>query len=161
MSGDHSPSLPSGAGLDESKTTELAFTLPMSLDTKIYLHVNNLANAVMVVLATTSITSTGSLPPLGNLVYAIPNVCLNRHRCNTLTKSLQRLEPSGQPLCTTLYARASSLDFVSRLARILAKKLSKPVYVGGEIKLWVQEDEAVALRGILDLVMKAVGDAGA
>jgi len=53
------------------------------------------------------------------------------------------------------------LDFVSRLARILAKKLSKPVYVGGEVKLWVQEDEAVALRGILDLVMKAVGDAGA
>ncbi len=74
---------------------------------------------------------------------------------------MQRLTPEALPLSTALYTRTSSVDFMTRLAKILARKLEKPVYAGGQVKFWVQEDEAAGLRGVVDVVMGVVSDRGA
>lgn len=49
------------------------------------------------------------------------------------------------------------MDFATRLAKILARKVGKPVYVGGEVTFWVGEDEKVALGVCVDVVLGAVG----
>lgn len=44
----------------------------------------------------------------------------------------QRVNP-GQTISTPLYSYESSVDFATRLARLLARKSGKPVYVGNSI----------------------------
>jgi len=69
---------------------------------------------------------------------------------------LQRIAPKELPISTALYSTTSTIDFATRLAKALAKKLRKPAYVGGDVKFLSQEDEAFALRAVLDIVIKDV-----
>jgi len=63
---------------------------------------------------------------------------------------------SNETLNTALYQRPDSIDFVTRLAKILARRLHKPVYVGGEVRFWAVEDEGQALRGIVQTVIDKI-----
>jgi hypothetical protein len=61
---------------------------------------------------------------------------------------------SNETLSTSLYHKTDSIDFITRLAKVLARRTRKPVYVGGEVKFWEVEDEGIALRGIVQVVME-------
>ena len=47
----------------------------------------------------------------------------------------QRLSPDSPPLSTPLYAVPSSIEFATRIAKIIAKRTKKPTYVGCSIAL--------------------------
>ena len=61
---------------------------------------------------------------------------------------------SNETLSTSLYHKTDSIDFITRLTKVLARKAGKPAYVGGEVKFWEVEDEGIALRGIVEVVME-------
>lgn len=67
---------------------------------------------------------------------------------------------SNETLGTALYKKTGSIDFVTRLAKVLARRLRKPVYVGGEVRFWAVEDEGHALRGIVQVVVDGIGQEG-
>jgi hypothetical protein len=60
---------------------------------------------------------------------------------------------SNEMLSTALYTKTGSIDFITRLAKVLARRARKPVYTGGEVRFWSVEDEGEALRGIVEVVM--------
>jgi len=53
------------------------------------------------------------------------------HDCTWLIDE-QGTSPSN-PFSTTLYTQTQTLDFTTRLAKVLARKVGKPVYVGNSI----------------------------
>ena len=66
-----------------------------------------------------------------------------------------RLNPSD-PLCTSLYTDPSSIDFATRVAKIVAKKSGRPTYVGCSVNLGMGarvEEEMEALRVAVDGAM--------
>ncbi|KAJ6117202.1 hypothetical protein N7512_006927 [Penicillium capsulatum] len=98
------------------KPLEISFPLPKALHTTGHVHVTFLAHCAMVFLSTsTPGDSAGSIKPLGSFVYAMPD------RTSTGTIS------------TTLYATASSIEYTTRVAKILARRIRMPVYVGCSI----------------------------
>ena len=46
---------------------------------------------------------------------------------------MQCTSPSAAPLSTPLYTHSSTLDFATRLAKVLARRVGKPVYVGNSM----------------------------
>ena len=49
----------------------------------------------------------------------------------SLKKNLQRANlQSGTPISTALYSSAASIDYATRTAKILARRMQRPVYVG-------------------------------
>lgn len=69
---------------------------------------------------------------------------------------VQRINPKSV-LSTTLYT-SSSIEFTTRLAKILARRMTRPVYVGcsldpGALGLMVEE-EMEGLGRIVDVVME-------
>jgi hypothetical protein len=67
---------------------------------------------------------------------------------------------SNEMLSTALYTKTGSIDFITRLAKVLARRIKKPVYVGGEVRFWSVEDEGEALRVIVDVVMRRLAQDG-
>lgn len=59
-----------------------------------------------------------------------------------------------------LFSRSSSVDFDSRVAKTLARRLGKPVYVGGDVAFWSPEDEAEALKGVIQMIMEIWSEDG-
>jgi len=45
---------------------------------------------------------------------------------------------------------------MTRLAKLLARKSGKPVYVGGDVMFWSPEDESAGLKGVMDIVLGAL-----
>ena len=69
--------------------------------------------------------------------YFISLLCIisfQRKSRAQLKPSLQRFKPSD-PLSTPLVTIPHSIDFATRIAKILAKKTGKPVYVGCSIAM--------------------------
>ena len=72
----------------------------------------------------------------------------------------------AEALCTTLYAIPSSVDFATRVARIVAKRTGKPSYVGcsagfGGVGGEVEEEMEglkVAVEGILGVIGREAGE---
>ena len=81
------------------------------------------------------------------------------------TNLLQRYNPS-QPLSTPLYTLPSSLDFTTRMAKVLARKTKLPCYVGSSINLsgaaggGTVDEEMEAFRAIVEVVTAGVERAG-
>nr|ADI24966.1 unknown [Penicillium aethiopicum] len=99
------------------KPQEISFTLPKALHTTAHVHLNFLGHCAMVFLATSSPgDSGGSVKPMGSFVYAMPD--------RTSSKST---------ISTTLYTSAPSIEYTNRIAKILARRFSIPVYVGCSI----------------------------
>ena len=65
-------------------------------------------------------------------------------------------------MSTPLYTLPSSLDFTTRMAKVLARKTSMPCYVGSSVDLSSAagggsvEEETEAFKLIVQVVMKAV-----
>ena len=65
----------------------------------------------------------------------------------------------GQTLSTPLYTYESSLDFTTRLAKLLARKVGRPVYVGNSISFasagmgGTVEEEIEGFKKVVEVVL--------
>jgi hypothetical protein len=71
----------------------------------------------------------------------------------------------AQPLATTLYPHEPSLEFTTRIARLLTRKLQVPVYVTNSISFTnagmggTIEEEMEAFKAIAQVVLQKVREA--
>lgn len=141
-------------------TVELSVPLPRSLDTRIYLRLSTKAKSVLLNLTTASQDELATPTSMGSFVYALPNVSatLCSHDAQLLT-SRQRLDPV-QPLSTTLYSSESSVEFTTRLAKLLARRTQLPVYVSNSMSFadagmgGTVEEEMEAFKTIVQIVLE-------
>lgn len=76
---------------------------------------------------------------------------------------LQRTSPTKPPLSTSIYIREQTIENATRIAKILAKRLAIPVYVGNSMSFasagggGMVEEEMEGVRKVIDVV---VGEAG-
>jgi hypothetical protein len=81
-----------------------------------------------------------------------------------LTFELQRIHP-GQTISTPLYTYEASVDFTTRIARLLARKTGKPVYVGNSMSFssagmgGTVEEEIEGFKKVVEVVMGEVAKA--
>lgn len=74
--------------------------------------------------------------------------------------------PSATPLSTPLYTQNSTLDFTTRLAKILARKSGRPTYVGNSMSFTAQgeggtvEEIMAAMSLIVEVVTAELEKAG-
>src|SRR6266699_4891805 len=147
-----------------SEPVEFSVPLPRSTDTRIYIRLTTQSKAIVALLTTASAEERGTLSPMGSFVYALPDVSdfpprfsLSPARpARRLTYS-QRFNPD-RPLSTPLYVVEPTLEFATRVARLLAKKTQVPVYVGNSISLvntglgGSMEEEMEAFGKVVDVV---------
>ncbi|KAJ9142723.1 hypothetical protein NKR23_g7000 [Pleurostoma richardsiae] len=130
-----------------SKTVQLSCPLPRSLDTRIYVHLTIKARSIMLFLTTASQEELGTPTPMGSFVYSIPD----KFNLN-------------QPLSTPLYTVEPTLEFTTRLAKLLAKKTQLPVYVGNSVSFasaglgGTVEEEMEAFRNVVAIVLERLQD---
>ncbi|KAL9006310.1 MAG: hypothetical protein Q9188_000909 [Gyalolechia gomerana] len=129
----------------------LAIPLPFSPNTTLHIQITRLETSSLIFLTSTDPSTSSSLSALGSFVYAVPN--------QILIAKFQRLQPSD-PLCTALYSLPSSIDFATRVAKILARKTGKPTYVGCSVVLGNPpvEEEVAGMRAAVEEVMKVLGE---
>lgn len=125
-----------------NEAIQLSIPLPRSLDTRIYLRLSTKAKSIVLFLTTASQDDASTPTPIGSFVYALPN----------------RLDPV-QPLSTTLYSVEATLEFTTRLAKLLARKTQLPVYVTNSVSLasagmgGTVEEEMEAFKSIVSIVL--------
>ncbi|KAI1093979.1 hypothetical protein F5B19DRAFT_97275 [Rostrohypoxylon terebratum] len=140
------------AAIDEP--IQLSFPLPRSLDTKIHLRLTIKAKVILLFVTTMAVDDPDDAAPMGSFVYALPD----------------KYNPN-QPLSTTIYSVEPTIEFTTRLAKILARKTQMPVYVGNSISFastglgGTVEEEMEALKKIVEVsfeklqgVIKPPGD---
>ena len=73
--------------------------------------------------------------------------------------SHQRYNPS-QPLSTPLTRVSSSIDFATRIAKILARRTGKPAYVGSSATFAgaTVEEEVAGVTAVVEGVMRLLGE---
>ncbi|KAH8728145.1 hypothetical protein GQ44DRAFT_769665 [Phaeosphaeriaceae sp. PMI808] len=127
---------------DASNTPyEVSFPLPRAPHTSINLQLTNNGLNLLLFL-TTSTPESASASALGSFVYAMPN----------------KASPN-ETLSTPLFTQASTLDFTTRLSKVLARKTDKPVYVGNSISFasagmgGTVEEEMEGFRRVVEVVM--------
>lgn len=75
----------------------------------------------------------------------------------------QRTSATSPPLSTSIYIREQTIENATRIAKILAKRLAIPVYVGNSMSFasagggGMVEEEMEGVRKVIDVV---VGEAG-
>ncbi|KAI9372418.1 hypothetical protein BJX61DRAFT_448888 [Aspergillus egyptiacus] len=127
----------------QSRPIELSLPLPKAIHTTAQIHLTRLATCTMVFLATSTVGDTsasGTTQPMGSFVYAMPD----------------RTSPRST-ISTTLYRTASSEEYATRIAKILARRMGVPVYVGCSIDPnalgLMAEEEMEGVKRIVDVVM--------
>ncbi|KAJ5625131.1 hypothetical protein N7510_001440 [Penicillium lagena] len=121
---------------------ETSFALPRSLHTTAHLHLTFLDTCSMVFVTTTTPgDSTASAKPMGSFVYAMPD----------------RTSPTST-ISTTLYTSPSSIEYTARIAKIITRRINRPVYVGCSIDAnglgLTIEEEMAGLKKIIDSIME-------
>lgn len=143
-----------------TEAVELSVPLPRSLDTRIYLRLSTKAKSVLLNLTTASQDELATPTAMGSFVYALPNVSATfcSYDIQLLT-FCQRLDPV-QPLSTTLYSSESSVEFTTRLAKLLARRTQLPVYVSNSMSFadagmgGTIEEEMEAFKTIVQIVLE-------
>ncbi|KJK62834.1 hypothetical protein P875_00034307 [Aspergillus parasiticus SU-1] len=125
-----------------AKPQELSFPLPKALHTTAHIHLTLLDTCTTVFLATsTPGDSAGSVKPMGSFVYAMPD----------------RTNPRDT-ISTTLYNLPGSVEYTTRIAKILARRMRVPVYVGCSIDPTalglLVEEEMEGLTKIVEVIMQ-------
>ncbi|KAH7309475.1 hypothetical protein B0I35DRAFT_81856 [Stachybotrys elegans] len=133
----------------EGTVSQFSIPLPRSLDTRIYLRLSTHAKAIMLSLTTATQDDAGTARPMGSFVYALPD------RFN-----------AQQPLATTLFSMESTVEFTTRLARLLARKTQLPVYVSNSMSLesagmgGTVEEEMEAFKSIVEVSLDRLRNSG-
>ncbi|MCJ1249103.1 hypothetical protein MMC30_006326 [Trapelia coarctata] len=91
----------------------IALPLPLSPHTTLRIRITRLKTSNMIFVTTTDYSASSTTSALGSFVYAMPNY----------------LDPSDV-FSTALFPIPSSIDFATRVAKILARRTLKPTYVG-------------------------------
>ncbi|KAK5995883.1 hypothetical protein PT974_04301 [Cladobotryum mycophilum] len=133
----------------ETEVVEVSIPLPRSLDARIFIRLTIQAKAILLFLTTASQDELGNPNTMGSFVYALPD----------------RFNPQ-QPLATTLFSSEQSLEFTTRIARLLARKSKFPVYVTNSISLestgmgGTVEEEMEAFKSVVEVVVGKLESAG-
>jgi hypothetical protein len=139
---------------------EISFPLPKAPDTRIHLRLTIQTTSLLLFLTTAQNGDTSAVP-LGSFVYAIPDVRPFLFQDITINMS-KRINP-GQALSTPLYTSEPTLEFTTRLAKLLARRTGKPVYVGNSISFasagmgGTVEEEMEGFKKVVEVVMDEVG----
>lgn len=135
----------------------LSIPLPLSPQITLHVQIKPLETSNLIFITTTDISKNPSISALGSFVYSMPNVCLSI--CPS-KPNLQHLRPvqrsqPAEPFCTPLHTVSGSIDFATRVAKILAKRTGKPTHVGCSVTLGSSsvEEEAAALGETIDVIM--------
>ncbi|OCT50870.1 hypothetical protein CLCR_09229 [Cladophialophora carrionii] len=119
---------------------ELSFPLPKHPHLTVHAHLTFMGTCAMVHLTTTDLgDSEGDRPPMGSFVYAMPDM---RDERNVIS--------------TALSTSGSSIDYATRMAKILARKMKRPVYVGCSMKIagTTAEEEMEGFTAIVDQIVQ-------
>ncbi|KAH3968150.1 hypothetical protein HBI26_148950 [Parastagonospora nodorum] len=120
---------------------EVSFPLPKAPHTNIHLQLTDNGPNLLLFLTSASPESP-SASPLGSFVYAMPNAA----------------SPSNT-LSTPLFTHGATLDFTTRLSKLLARKTNKPAYVGNSVSFastgmgGTVEEEMEGFRRVVEVVM--------
>lgn len=115
-----------------TKLHEVSFPLPGSLETRIHLSVTASEKSVMV-FVTTCASDSEATNPMGSFVYALPTS-----------------KNSSEPLSTALFTAEQTVDFATRLAKLVAKRSGRPTYVSSSLSL-----QSTILGGTVEEEMEA------
>ncbi|PTB63523.1 hypothetical protein BBK36DRAFT_1126715 [Trichoderma citrinoviride] len=127
---------------EPNDVVQVSLPLPRSLDTRVFIRVATQAKAILLSLTTASQEELSSLRPMGSFVYALPD------RFN-----------QQQAIATTLFSAESSLEFTTRVAKLVARKTQLPVYVTNSISLesmgmgGTVEEEMEAFKGVAEAIL--------
>lgn len=94
-------------------------------------------------------------------MYSLKRICVT----SELTCAVQRLNV-GQPLSTTLYSTEASVEFTTRLAKLLARKTQLPVYVSNSMSFanagmgGTVEEEMEAFKTIVNVTLGKLQQGG-
>ncbi|KAK4104784.1 hypothetical protein N658DRAFT_442533 [Parathielavia hyrcaniae] len=128
---------------------QLSFPLPRSLDTRVYLHLTVKSKAILLFLTTASMEEAASPTPLGSFVYALPDAC------SLLYSKYNPSQPLATPLCTV----EPTIEFTTRLAKLLARKTQRSTYVANSISLastglgGTVEEEMDAFKKVVEVAL--------
>ncbi|EAA32231.1 hypothetical protein GE21DRAFT_7253 [Neurospora crassa] len=129
---------------------QLSLPLPRSVDTRIYIQLTAKSKAVVLFLTTASAEEATSPTPLGSFVYALPD----------------RYNPT-QPLSTPLCTVEPTLEFTTRLAKLITRRTQLPTYVGNSVSFasaglgGTVEEEMEAFKQVAELVLSKLEFANA
>ncbi|KAK3956474.1 hypothetical protein QBC32DRAFT_123982 [Pseudoneurospora amorphoporcata] len=129
---------------------QLSLPLPRSMDTRTYLQLTVKSKAVVLFLTTASAEEATSPTPLGSFVYALPD----------------RYNPT-QPLSTPLCTVEPTLEFTTRLAKLITRRTQLPTYVGNSVSFastglgGTVEEEMEAFKQVAELVLSRLKSANA
>ncbi|KAJ9655058.1 hypothetical protein H2198_005999 [Neophaeococcomyces mojaviensis] len=118
---------------------EISFALPKAPHAILHGHLTFLEACAIIHLTTSEMGESGSsTAPLGSFVYAMPD------RSN-----------EKNVISTALSSTGSSIDYATRLSKILARKMKLPVYVGCSMSFAgiTPEEEIEGLTRIVEEVM--------
>ncbi|RAQ65923.1 hypothetical protein COH20_011284 [Aspergillus flavus] len=161
-----------------AKPQELSFPLPKALHTTAHIHLTFLDTCTTVFLATsTPGDSAGSVKPMGSFVYAMPDLGWRRESISIFTGAhaehwntmslpmfihpqdsfFHRTNPRDT-ISTTLYNLPGSVEYTTRIAKVLARRMMVPVYVGCSIDPTalglLVEEEMEGLTKIVEVIMQ-------
>ncbi|TKX27377.1 putative proteasome assembly chaperone 4 [Elsinoe australis] len=131
------------------KPKELAIPQPYTPNARLHIHLTILATTIILFVTSGGSDSGTSGAAMGSFVYAMPD----------------RYDPT-QPLSTVLYTNSSSLDFATRLAKLLARKTSKAVHVGSSVSFadaaegGTVEEEMEGFKKVVEVVMAQIKETG-
>jgi hypothetical protein len=124
----------------------LSFPVPKHPHLLFHAHLTFLTHCTMVHLTTSTLGESGStIASLGSFVYAMPD----------------RVDARNS-ICTALSTTPANIEYATRLAKILARKLGRPVYVGCSIYIegMTVEEEMEGLSLVVARVKEAAEKEG-
>jgi hypothetical protein len=149
-----------------AESIQVSVPLPHSIDTRIYIHLTARSKYVMLFLTTASAEEVGTPTPMGSFVYALPDVS-PLHRTITTdapaNPSSQRFNPN-QPISTTLFTVEPTIEFTTRLAKLLVRKTGLPAYVSNSLSLastglgGTVEEEMDAFKKVVETLAPLLDD---
>ncbi|KAK6511229.1 hypothetical protein TWF481_000150 [Arthrobotrys musiformis] len=164
---------PSTASDQVQQTRQLSLPLPRTADTSLHLHLTIASRHILLFLTTTSAT------PLDPSILSIPGVnssstsaedVLNPMRVGdaaiprgkvgvgSFVYAMPSLRDSKETVCTPLVTDMATLETTERIARILARRLQVPVYLGNSMNFAAMgaggsvEEEMGVVRDVVEVV---------
>jgi hypothetical protein len=119
----------------------LSFPVPRYPHLQFHAHLTILAHCTTLHLTTTTIDSASTTAPLGSFVYAMPD----------------RIDTKNA-ISTALTTTPDTIEYATRLVKILARRLKMPVYVGCSVRVegWTVEEEMEGLGMVVGKVVEAI-----
>ena len=152
--------------LPPSPSQSISVPLPHIVHNTLHIQLTRFETSNLVFLTTSDPYSSSFTSPLGSFVYAMPNVPFRFPTAIVVLQLTQMYSSfcqrfqSTEPLCTHLYAMTETIDFATRVAKIIARRTEKPAYVGCSAVFPAAdvEEETGALRmavqGVMGLLEK-------